>query len=108
MKKDQEIRLLRNEIDAMKEENDKNLAKKKALEIYLSELQRNLDEINFKCQENQAFVEEMKTQDWTKKIQEYNEEITHLRKILLNKENEISDLKKDIVHYFKNSDYNQK
>ncbi|EAR83937.2 FHA domain protein (macronuclear) [Tetrahymena thermophila SB210] len=98
-----EIKLLRNENDAVVEENDKLKAKQKALQLYSSELQKQIDLLNEEVKQKNIQFADLSEQDWTRKLQENNVEIKNLRQLLTQKDAEVQQLKKNISTYFQNT-----
>ncbi|KAL4430235.1 hypothetical protein ABPG74_014794 [Tetrahymena malaccensis] len=98
-----EIKLLRNENDAVVEENDKLKAKQKALQLYSSELQKQIDLLNDEIKQKSIQLTDLSEQDWTRKLQENNVEIKNLRQLLTQKDAEVQQLKKNISTYFQNT-----
>ncbi|KAL4469368.1 hypothetical protein ABPG72_006004 [Tetrahymena utriculariae] len=98
-----EIKLIRNENDAIVEENDKLKAKQKALQLYSSELQKQIDLLNDEVKQKNIQLADLSEQDWTRKLQENNVEIKNLRQLLTQKDAEVQQLKKNISTYFQNT-----
>jgi predicted nucleic acid-binding Zn-ribbon protein len=69
MKKDNEIKLYKGEIDAIREDADRQRSKLKAIELYATELQRKNDLLSRDLVEKNNQIREMESTDWTKKAQ---------------------------------------
>ena len=69
---DKDKRQILNELDQVKEEYGKTMAKNSIIELYASELQKKLDNATMALREKEEKLERLETEDWSKKIMESN------------------------------------
>lgn len=96
------------------------MAKQNALELYASDLQRKLDGVKVENEEKNKILKELNQKDWVKTIQQNNvilkkfcyffflfkffkQEISSLRKIIVNKDYEIQEIKKQYKNLLHNN-----
>ena len=69
---DKEKRQIINELDEVKEEYGKTMAKNSVIELYASELQKKLDKTTMALREKEEKLDRLEAEDWSKKIMESN------------------------------------
>jgi hypothetical protein len=69
MKKENELKLYKGEVDAIRDDADRQRSKLKAIELYATELQRKNDLLSRELVEKNNQIREMESTDWTKKAQ---------------------------------------